>query len=101
MWGAITRGRSLRRFPLRSGTARRLPVPPSSYFHSKPRDSAESLGAAAKAPDTEAAASSVVAPRRRVTIADIRERRARAGRLVAPTAAYSDADMFKGPVRQP
>ncbi len=34
---------------------------------------------------------------RRITIADIRERRARAGRLVAGTAAYSDSDMFKVP----
>ncbi|KAK3695067.1 pyridoxal phosphate-dependent transferase [Podospora appendiculata] len=32
-----------------------------------------------------------------VTIADIEERRARAGRLVAMTAAYSDSDMFKAP----
>lgn len=34
----------------------------------------------------------------RVSIAEIKERRAKAGRLVAPTAAPSDADMFKGPV---
>lgn len=33
-----------------------------------------------------------------VTIQDIMERRAQAGRLVAPTASYSDSDMFKGPV---
>ncbi|KAL1841118.1 hypothetical protein VTJ49DRAFT_7396 [Mycothermus thermophilus] len=32
----------------------------------------------------------------RITISEIKERRARAGRLVAPTAAPSDADMFKG-----
>lgn len=33
-----------------------------------------------------------------VTISDILERRAKAGRLIAPTASYSDSDMFKGPV---
>ncbi|CCC11628.1 unnamed protein product [Sordaria macrospora k-hell] len=32
-----------------------------------------------------------------VTISDILERRAKAGRLIAPTASYSDSDMFKGP----
>lgn len=32
-----------------------------------------------------------------VTIKDILERRAKAGRLIAPTASYSDSDMFKGP----
>jgi len=37
-------------------------------------------------------------PRHRVTLAEIRERRAKAGRLIAGTAAASDADMFKGPV---
>jgi aromatic amino acid aminotransferase I len=42
-----------------------------------------------------------VAPRERITIADIKARRAKAGRLVAPTAAYSDADMFKAPVSDP
>lgn len=33
-----------------------------------------------------------------VTIKDILERRAKAGKLVAGTAAYSDSDMFKAPV---
>lgn len=37
-------------------------------------------------------------PRERVTINDILERRAKAGPLVAGTAAYSDSDMFKAPV---
>lgn len=55
-----------------------------SPFHSKSQDSSEALP---------------VTPRQRVTIADILERRAKAGRLVAGTAAYSDADMFKAPVR--
>ncbi|KAK1769844.1 PLP-dependent transferase [Phialemonium atrogriseum] len=35
--------------------------------------------------------------RTRVTINDILERRAKAGKLVAGTAAVSDSDMFKGP----
>ncbi|TPX08929.1 uncharacterized protein E0L32_009633 [Thyridium curvatum] len=34
---------------------------------------------------------------RSVTVQDVLERRARAGRLVAGTAAYSDSDMFKAP----
>jgi hypothetical protein len=33
-----------------------------------------------------------------VTVDDILQRRAKAGRLVAGTAAYSDSDMFKAPV---
>lgn len=33
-----------------------------------------------------------------MTINDILERRAKAGKLVAGTAAYSDSDMFKAPV---
>ncbi|KAI0116971.1 PLP-dependent transferase [Daldinia grandis] len=33
----------------------------------------------------------------RVTIDGIKERRARAGKLFAPTASYSDSDMFKSP----
>lgn len=41
-------------------------------------------------------------PRRtRVTLAEVRERRARKGRLVAPTAAPCDAGMFMGPVCYP
>ncbi|KAL2271122.1 hypothetical protein VTJ83DRAFT_493 [Remersonia thermophila] len=48
---------------------------------------------------SEAVASAVPIPEKpqRVTLSDIQERRSRAGRLVAPTAAPSDADMFKGP----
>ena len=33
-----------------------------------------------------------------MTIEGIKARRAKAGKLVAPTAAYSDSDMFKSPV---
>ncbi|KAK4153080.1 pyridoxal phosphate-dependent transferase [Chaetomidium leptoderma] len=88
--------------PLHSGlrnlggrTTRRLSIPPASGFHSKHRDCSEALATVAKLPDAEPVAP--VAPRERITIADIKERRAKAGRLVAPTAAYSDADMFKAP----
>ncbi|KAI2782330.1 PLP-dependent transferase [Daldinia loculata] len=35
--------------------------------------------------------------RERLTIDGIKERRARAGKLYAPTASYSDSDMFKSP----
>jgi aromatic amino acid aminotransferase I / 2-aminoadipate transaminase len=34
-------------------------------------------------------------------IADVMARRAQAGKLVAGVAAYSDSDMFKGPVSLP
>lgn len=78
------------------GSSRRTPIPSASYFHSKPRDYSEVLGAAAKLPEAEPVPP--VVARQRATIADIQERRAKAGRLVAPTAAYSDADMFKAPV---
>ncbi|KAL2128714.1 hypothetical protein VTI74DRAFT_8804 [Chaetomium olivicolor] len=82
---------------LRGNTKRRLsnPPPPSSGFHSKSRDCSEALGPAAKLPEAETVPP--MTPRERVTIADIKERRAKAGRLVASTAAYSDADMFKAP----
>jgi aromatic amino acid aminotransferase I len=66
-------------------------------FHSSSRDRSETLGTAAKLPDAEPVAP-VPPQQRRLTVADVLERRAKAGRLVAPTAAYSDADMFKAPV---
>ena len=99
------RTRALRGFSLSTPTAplhpgrRRLSVPSRSHFHSKSRDSSDALATAAKLPDAEPVPP--VTPRQRITIADIAERRAKAGRLVAPTAAYSDADMFKAPVCQP
>lgn len=34
-----------------------------------------------------------------LTVEGIKARRAKAGKLVAATAAYSDSDMFKSPVR--
>ena len=60
--------------------------------------SKDPAGAAAPAgqPDLEPAAPKKLPSR--VSISDILERRARAGKLVAGTAAYSDSDMFKGPV---
>jgi aromatic amino acid aminotransferase I len=84
---------------LRGCTTRRLPAGSSSYFHSTSQDCSEALATAAKLPDAEPVPP--VAPRERITIADIKARRAKAGRLVAPTAAYSDADMFKAPVSDP
>ncbi|KAK0617954.1 pyridoxal phosphate-dependent transferase [Bombardia bombarda] len=65
-------------------------------FHSKGNHgSAEALGTVAKLPEAEPVAP--LKPRQNVSLADIQERRAKAGRLVAMTAAYSDSDMFKGP----
>lgn len=110
---SAVRARGLRGFPVATPTTPTTPLHPAlrrvsapaasascSYFHSKSWDSsAEGLGAAAKLPDAEPVAP--VTPRQRVTVADIAERRTKAGRLVAPTAAYSDADMFKAPVGNP
>jgi aromatic amino acid aminotransferase I len=81
---------------LRGCTTRQLPLVSSSGFHSKSRDCSEALGTAAKLPDAEPV--TPLTPRERITIADIKERRAKAGRLIAPTASYSDADMFKASV---
>ncbi|KAL2180305.1 pyridoxal phosphate-dependent transferase [Thermothelomyces heterothallicus CBS 202.75] len=80
---------------LRNHVPRRLLVPPSAALHSKSPDRSEALAPAAKLPEAESVPA--VAPRERMSIADIKERRAKAGRLIAPTAAYSDADMFKAP----
>lgn len=74
-------------------------ITPASPFHSKSRDSSDALGTPATLPEAEPVPP--VKPRQRITLADIRERREKAGRLVAPTAAYSDADMFKAPVGEP
>lgn len=65
-------------------------------FHNKSNDSSEALGVRAKLPDAENVP--LTKPRAGITIHDILERRAKAGKLVAGTAAASDSDMFKGPV---
>ncbi|KAK4105812.1 PLP-dependent transferase [Parathielavia hyrcaniae] len=80
---------------LRGHTIRCSPAASSSGFHSKSQDYSEALGTAAQIPEADPVPP--VAQRERITIADVRERRAKAGRLVAPTASYSDADMFKAP----
>jgi aromatic amino acid aminotransferase I len=89
---------ALRGLPL-SATTHRLPTPYVSHFHTKSRDYSEALGTAAKLPEAEPVAP--VTTRERISIADIKARRAKAGRLIAPTASYSDADMFKAPVCGP
>lgn len=81
----------------RSCTPRRLSVPPPSAFHTKAPDHSEVAGSAAKLPEAEPTPPPT--PQGRITIADIKERRAKAGRLNAPTAASCNADMFKAPVR--
>ncbi|KAK4129527.1 PLP-dependent transferase [Parathielavia appendiculata] len=80
---------------LRGRTTCRLPAVSCYGFHSKSQDCSEALGTAAQLPEAEPVLSAP--PRERITIADIKERRAKAGRLIAPTASYSDADMFKAP----
>lgn len=55
------------------------------------------LATAAKLPEAQPIPAQK--PREKVTINDILARRAKAGKLVAGTAAYSDSDMFKAPVR--
>lgn len=66
-------------------------------FHTKGSDlSIEAIGTAAKLPDAEP-----IPPKHAkhtTTLNEILDRRARAGKLVAGTAAYSDSDMFKAPV---
>lgn len=66
-------------------------------LHSSTRRPQEVLGTAAKLPEAEPIPAQK--PREKVTINDILTRRAKAGKLVAGTAAYSDSDMFKAPVR--
>jgi len=69
-------------------------------FHSEAGQAVEAMGTKAKLVD-------VVEPPPRIgrhetiTVKDILERRAKAGKLVALTAAYSDSDMFKAPVSLP
>lgn len=65
-------------------------------LHSSTRRPQEVLGTAAKLPEADPIP--VKKPKDAVTIKDILERRAKAGKLVAGTAAYSDSDMFKAPV---
>ncbi len=75
-----------------------------SVGHPKARDDNAVVAEAAAAVKPEPAHGSdqngvgVVPPgrQRTVSLADIAEQRAKAGRLVALTAAYSDTDMFKG-----
>ncbi|KAH8880687.1 PLP-dependent transferase [Thozetella sp. PMI_491] len=73
----------------------RLPAAGRRSFHQKSKDSSEALGPAARLPDAEPFAP--VTPRQKITIQDIHDRREKAGRLVAMTAAASDSDMFKAP----
>ncbi len=91
---------------VRNGTAGTLRVltrpalrsraPCRQLFHGAPaRASGATPDAAVPSPSGGGSSSS---SSQRVTIAEIYERRARAGRLVAPTAAYSDSDMFKAPL---
>lgn len=70
-------------------TARRL-------IHGSSKRPHEVLGTAAKQPEAEPFP--VQKPNERVTVNDIKERRAKAGKLVAGVAAYCDSDMFKAPV---
>lgn len=64
-------------------------------IHGSPKRPHEVLGTAAKQPDAEPFP--VQKPNERVTVNDIKERRAKAGKLVAGVAAYCDSDMFKAP----
>lgn len=69
---------------------------PVRWLHHSSKRTQEVLATAAKLPDAEP-----IPTKKRhdqVTINDILERRAKAGRLVAGVAAYCDSDMFKAPV---
>ncbi len=65
-------------------------------FHTKSSDCSEALGTAAKLPDAEPLPP--ITPRETISVQDILDRRKKAGKLVAMTAAASDSDMFKAPV---
>lgn len=65
-------------------------------IHNSPKRPHEVLATAAKLPESEPIP--VQKPKDVVTISDIKERRARAGKLVAGTAASCNSDMFKAPV---
>jgi aromatic amino acid aminotransferase I len=65
-------------------------------FHTKSKDSSEAIGTAAKLPNAESIP--VKHAKHSTSLSDILERRAKTGKLVAGTAAYSDSDMFKAPV---
>lgn len=65
-------------------------------IHGSSKRPHEVLGTAAKQPEAEPIP--VQKPSDRVTVNDIKERRAKAGKLVAGVAAYCDSDMFKAPV---
>ncbi|KUI65749.1 hypothetical protein VM1G_01700 [Cytospora mali] len=64
-------------------------------LHTSSKRLSEALGTTAKLPESEPIP--VHKPRDVVTINDIKERRAKAGKLVAGTAASSNSDMFKAP----
>ena len=66
-------------------------------FHTKNRDLSEALGTVAKLPNSEPIPAKHA--KHSTSLSDILDRRAKAGKLVAGTAAYSDSDMFKAPVR--
>jgi aromatic amino acid aminotransferase I len=70
----------------------------SRRFHNKSKDSSEAIGTAAKLPNAEPIPP--IHAKHSTSLSDILERRAKAGKLVAGTAAYSDSDMFKAPVCQ-
>lgn len=65
-------------------------------IHGSSKRPHEVLGTAAKQPEAEPIP--VQKPNDKVTVNDIKERRAKAGKLVAGVAAYCDSDMFKAPV---
>ncbi|KAK3942702.1 PLP-dependent transferase [Diplogelasinospora grovesii] len=66
-------------------------------FQTKSKDCSEALAPAARLPEADPEDVTPVRPRQNVKIAEILERRAKAGKLVALTAAGADSDMFKGP----
>lgn len=88
--------RAARALAPRSGLYSRAPHVAQRALHSSTKRPHEVLGTAAKLPEAEPIPAQK--SRERVTIDDILVRRAKAGKLVAGTAAYSDSDMFKAPV---
>lgn len=97
---AIRAARALapRSGPSHSGAVYRCSYGGRRWLHNSTAKSQEVLATAAKLPEAESIPPKK--PRDSITINDILERRAKAGKLVAGTAAYSDSDMFKAPVSQ-
>ncbi|KAK7743682.1 Aromatic/aminoadipate aminotransferase 1 [Diatrype stigma] len=71
---------------------------PRHLIRSSGNGAAQAFSSSCRRPDPDMKDAAIgEQPVEPLTIADIEARRAKAGKLVAPTASYSDSDMFKSP----